>query len=106
MKRKLAVPDARPLADFLPILTIKAKDFATELTSHNVIEKDMHGHDKISNEHVENNAAVRKILLERGVKPEQLPPSEDVAKVKRRLEGDKKKVLKDGKKISGNKNED
>lgn len=95
MKRKLAVPDNRPLADFLPTLTILAKGFATELTSHNVVEKDLKGERPISNEHVENNRAVRKMLRERGVKPEDLPASEDVAKVKRRLASDNKKVLKD-----------
>ena len=78
MKRKLEVPGARPLADFLPTLTIKAKDFATELTSHNIIEKDLKGENKISEEHVENNNAVRKMLLERGVRPESLPPAEDI----------------------------
>lgn len=79
MKRKLAIPEGRPLADFLPTLTIKAKDFASELTSHNVIEKDLSGQDQISIEHVENNQAVRKILIERGVKPEAMPPAEDFA---------------------------
>ncbi|GAA3951900.1 DNA damage-inducible protein D [Chitinophaga oryziterrae] len=98
MKQKLKVPDSRPLADFLPTLTIKAKDFATELTSHNVTEKDMKGENLISKEHVDNNAAVRKMLIKRGVKPEQLPPAEDLKKVQRRLEGDEKKVLKDAKK--------
>jgi len=98
MKSKLNVPVARPLADFLPTLTIKAKDFATELTSHNVIEKDLKGETTISKEHVDNNLAVRKMLIERGVKPEQLPPSEDLKKVQRRLEGDEKKVIKDAKK--------
>ncbi len=95
MKKKLSIPDNRPLADFLPTLTIKAKDFATELTSHNVIEKDLSGEKAISTEHVENNRAVRKILNERGVKPEALPPAEDVKKVQRKLEGDEKKHLKD-----------
>ena len=98
MKKKLAVPDGRPLADFLPTLTIKAKDFATELTSHNVIEKDLSGENQISNEHVENNKAIRKMLIERGVKPEALPAAEDVKKVQRKLEGDEKKLLKDVKK--------
>ncbi|GAB4023303.1 MAG: DNA damage-inducible protein D [Bdellovibrio sp.] len=98
MKRKLNVPDGRPLADFLPTLTIKAKDFATELTSHNVIEKDLKGHEQISEEHVDNNLAVRKILNERGVKPENLPPAEDVKKVERRLKGDEKKILNELKK--------
>ncbi len=98
MKRKLAVPENRALADFLPTLTIKAKDFATELTSHNVIEKDLRGERAISNEHVDNNSAVRKMLVQRGVKPESLPPSEDVKKVRRRLNTEEKKVLKDVKK--------
>lgn len=98
MKRKLLIPAGRPLADFLPTLTIKAKDFATELTSHNVIEKDLSGTNQISDEHVENNKAVRKMLIERGVKPEALPASEDVKKVQRKLDGDAKKMLKDIKK--------
>jgi len=85
MKDKLAVPSGKPLADFLPTLTIKAKDFATELTSHNVVEKDLQGHEQITNEHVDNNLAVRKMLKERGVKPENLPPAEDVKKVERKL---------------------
>ena len=78
-------------------MTIKAKDFATELTSHNVIEKDLHGESQISSEHVENNKAVRKILGERGVKPENLPALEDVKKVQRQLESDEKRILKDTK---------
>jgi DNA-damage-inducible protein D len=97
MKHKLQVPDNRPLADFLPTLTIKAKDFATELTSHNVTEKNLKGNDTISKEHIDNNLAVRKMLIERGVKPEQLPPSEDVKKVQRKLNGEEKKMLKDAK---------
>lgn len=80
MKRKLGVPAARPLADFLPTLTIKAKDFANELTSHNVTEKDLKGEAPISKEHIDNNMAVRKMLKERGVQPETLPPAEDVKK--------------------------
>ena len=98
MKRKYNVPDGRPLADFLPTLTIKAKDFASELTSHNVIEKDLQGYDKISDEHVENNRAVRKILNERGVQPERLPPAEDVKKVQRKLQSDERSVAKQVKK--------
>jgi DNA-damage-inducible protein D len=98
MKRKLGVQDTRPLADFLPTLTIKAKDFATELTSHNVVEKELKGEQQIAKEHIDNNLAVRKMLGDRGVKPEQLPPAEDLGKVKRRLESDEKKILKKGKK--------
>lgn len=95
MKHKLALPGNRPLADFLPTLTIKAKDFATELTSHNVVEKDLKGEHQITSEHVENNRAVRKMLIERGVRPETLPPAEDVKKVQRKLESDEKKLLKE-----------
>ncbi len=79
-------------------LTIKAKDFATELTSHNVTEKNLKGDKLISREHVDNNLAVRKMLNERGVKPEALPPTEDVKKVQRKLEGDEKKILKEARK--------
>lgn len=98
MKQKLKVPGSRPLADFLPTLTIKAKDFATELTSHNTVEKDLKGESNITREHIDNNLAVRKMLIERGVKPEALPPAEDLGKVKRRLENDEKKMLKGKKK--------
>jgi DNA-damage-inducible protein D len=96
MKKKLGIPSAKPLADFLPTLTIKAKDFANELTSHNVIEKDLKSNSQISTEHIENNKAVRNILLDRGVKPESLAPSEDVKKLERRLESDEKKIVKNG----------
>ena len=105
MKRKLLIPDGKPLADFLPTLTIKAKDFATELTSHNVVEKDLKGEILISKEHVDNNLAVRKMLRERGVKPEALPAAEDANKLKRQLANDEKKVLKEAKKPIGRKNE-
>jgi DNA-damage-inducible protein D len=99
MKKKLQIPDNRPLADFLPTLTIKAKDFATELTSHNVTEKNLKGEGSITQEHIDNNTAVRKILRERGVRPETLPPAEDVRKLQRKLEGEEKKILKQSKKI-------
>ena len=98
MKTRLMIPANRPLADFLPTLTIKAKDFATELTSHNVVEKDLKGDQSITKEHIDNNLAVRKILLERGVKPEDLAPAEDVKKVERRLASDEKKLLQENKK--------
>jgi DNA-damage-inducible protein D len=101
MKKKLKVPETRPLADFLPTLTIKAKDFATELTSHNVIEKDLQGEKSISKEHVDNNLAVRQMLIERGVKPEKLPAAEDLKKVQKRLDGEEKRVLKDAKSVKG-----
>ncbi|HTI60564.1 hypothetical protein [Mucilaginibacter sp.] len=97
IKKKLGVPASKPLADFLPTLTIKAKDFANELTSHNVIEKDLNRQNQISQEHIDNNKAVRDILLQRGVKPEALPPAEDVKKLERRLESDEKKAAKGSK---------
>lgn len=105
MKRKLGAPNSRPLADFLPTLTIKAKDFATELTSHNVVEKDLQGHSPIAQEHIENNQAVRKMLIERGVRPEALPPAEDIKKVGRRIENEDKKILKDLKNVKKKKKE-
>lgn len=94
MKKKLGVPATRPLADFLPTLTIKAKDFATELTSHNVTEKDLKSEQQISKEHIDNNLAVRKMLKQRGVMPEQLPAAEDIKKVQRKLTTDEKKIPK------------
>jgi len=94
LKRKLGVPDNRPVADFLPTINIKAKDLAAEMTSVNVQTKDLHGAKPIETEHVDNNLAVRNMLLERGIVPEQLPPAEDIKKVKRKLKSDEKKVLK------------
>lgn len=98
MKRKLGVASTRPLADFLPTLTIKAKDFANELTSHNIVDKNLQGESPIAKEHIDNNLAVRKMLKERGVQPESLPPAEDLKKVSRRLESEDKKVQKPSKK--------
>ena len=92
MKHKLLIPEGGLLADFLSTLTIKAKDFAAELTSHNTVEKDLRGQSMIQCEHVDNNLAVRRILKERGVKPELLPASEDVRKVERRLKSEAKKA--------------
>ena len=100
MKRKLQIPDNKPLAGFLPTLTIKAKDFASELTSHNVVEKDLKGQQQISKEHIDNNTTVRKILKQRGVQPENLPALEDVKKVQRRLESEEKKVSKTTNKLN------
>lgn len=94
MKQRMGIPQARPLADFLPTISIKAKDFAAEMTSVNVQAKDLQGENAITEEHVENNAAVRKMLIDRGIIPEELPPSEDVKKVERRLAKEEKKLLK------------
>ena len=104
LKRKLGAPDKRPLADFLPTISIKAKDFAAEMTSVNVQQKDLHGQTQISREHVDNNTAVRNMLLQRGIVPEQLPPGEDVKKVERRLKSEEKSLTKKPttKKISKN----
>jgi DNA-damage-inducible protein D len=93
MKRKMGMPQSRPLADFLPTISIKAKDFAAEMTSVNVQTKDLQGEASITKEHVDNNAAVRKMLTERGIVPENLPPAEDVKKIERRLVSEEKKML-------------
>lgn len=94
LKRKLGAPASRPLADFLPTISIKAKDFATEMTSVNVQQKDLHGQEQICKEHVDNNTAVRNMLLQRGIVPEQLPAGEDVKKVERRLKSEEKSLAK------------
>lgn len=83
MKKKLGVSDKRPLADFLPTLTIAAKNLATEMTNYNVEEKDLQGESAITSEHVQNNQSVRDTLGSRGIKPEELPPSEDIKKLER-----------------------
>ena len=100
LKRKMGVPDSRPLADFLPTISIKAKDFAAEMTSVNVQSKDLQGERDITAEHEDNNRAVRQMLIQRGIVPENLPPAEDVKKVERRLASDEKKALKKGAKKS------
>ena len=94
MKARMGMPQTRPLADFLPTISIKAKDFAAEMTSVNVQSKDLHGEKSITKEHFDNNAAVRKMLTERGIIPENLPAAEDVKKVERRLVSEEKKMLK------------
>ena len=94
LKRKLGAPNSRPLADFLPTLNIKAKDFAAEMTSVNVQQKDLHGQQSICQEHVDNNKAVRNMMLQRGIVPENLPADEDVKKVERRLKSDEKTLTK------------
>lgn len=93
LKRRLGAPDNRAVADFLPTISIKAKDFAAEMTSVNVQQKDLQGIDSIEKEHIDNNKAVRDMLLSRGIVPEQLPAGEDVKKVERRLASEEKKVL-------------
>lgn len=94
MKATWKVPASRPLADFAPTIILKAKDFATEITIHNAREHKLASERAISQEHVTNNEAVRKTLLDRGIRPEHLPAAEDVKKVERRLAADTKKALK------------
>lgn len=93
MKHRAGAPDKRPLADFLSTIAIKAKDLAAEMTSVNVQQKDLYGQVGIEREHIDNNSAVRNMLLDRGIRPETLPPAEDVKKVERRLKADEKKIL-------------
>ena len=94
MKAQWKVPDSRPLADFAPTIILKAKDFAAEITIFNTREHSLTSESAISREHVTNNQAVRKTLLERGIRPEKLPAAEDVKKVERRLASEDKKSLK------------
>lgn len=94
MKAQWKVPDNRPLADFAPTIILKAKDFATEITIFNARQHGMKTERAISSEHITNNEAVRRTLVERGIRPESLPPEEDVKKVERRLASEEKKALK------------
>ena len=94
MKAQWKVPDSRPLADFAPTIVLKAKDFATEITIHNARAQQLQTERQISTEHVTNNEAVRQTLLSRGIRPESLPPAEDVKKIERRLVSAEKNVLK------------
>jgi DNA-damage-inducible protein D len=93
MKAQWKVPDNRPLADFAPTILLKAKDFATEITIFNARQHQMDQEGEISTEHIINNQAVRHTLLERGIRPESLPPEEDVKKVERRVQSADKKAL-------------
>lgn len=93
MKEKLGVKENRPLADFLPTLTIAAKNLATEMTNYNVEDKDLQGENDITTEHVQNNTEIRKMLGGRGIKPEELPPAEDIKKLERRTKTQDKKIL-------------
>ncbi|HEY8327267.1 MAG TPA: DNA damage-inducible protein D [Rhodanobacter sp.] len=93
MKVTWKVPASRPLADFAPTIILKAKDFATEITIHNARTNRLNNEKAIAHEHVANNEAVRKTLLNRGIRPEHLPPAEDVKKVERRLASAQKKSL-------------
>lgn len=99
MKKRLGVKDNRPLADFLPTLTIAAKNLATEMTNYNVENKDLYGERAITAEHMQNNKSVRKMLGDRGIKPEELPPAEDIKKLERRVASEQKKIEKTSAKL-------
>ena len=92
MKAKYGVKENRPLADFLPTLTIAAKNLATEMTNYNVTQKDMYGEESITGEHIDNNLSVRSMLNKRGIKPENLKPAEDLKKLERRVKTESKKM--------------
>lgn len=92
MKAKYGVKENRPLADFLPTLTIAAKNLATEMTNYNVTEKDMYGEESITGEHIDNNLSVRSMLNKRGIKPENLKPAEDLKKLERRVKTESNKI--------------
>jgi DNA-damage-inducible protein D len=98
MKDRLNVPKKRPLADFLPTITITAKNLATEITNFDVKKEDLEGEKAITEEHVQNNTDVRDLLVKKGIKPESLPPEEDIKKLERRVKNDEKKITKNSKK--------
>ena len=99
MKNKLGIKSNRPLADFLPTLTIAAKNLATEMTNYNVEDKNLFGELPITVEHVQNNKTVRSMLGKRGIKPEELPPAEDIKKLERRVASDEKSIEKTTRKL-------
>jgi DNA-damage-inducible protein D len=94
LKRKIGAPNSRPLADFLPTVGIQAKTMAASMTSFNVQDKDLRGVQPIEQEHIDNNKAVREMLIGRGITPEQLPCAEDIKKVERRIKNENKKAIK------------
>lgn len=99
MKDKYGIVQTRPLADFLPTLTIAAKNLATEMTNHNVMQADLQGERAIAQEHVQNNHSVRDMLGQRGIQPERLPAEEDIQKLARRVKSDDKKIEKQSGKL-------
>ncbi|MDI1308453.1 MAG: DNA damage-inducible protein D [Methylotenera sp.] len=99
MKDKYGIVKERPLADFLPTLTIAAKNLATEMTNHNVEQANLQGERAITHEHIQNNVSVRDMLGQRGIKPESLPAEEDLKKLERRVKSEEKKLAKTTKKL-------
>ena len=104
MKIRLGVKSKRPLADFLPTLTIAAKNLATEMTNYNVESKDLQGEHPITREHIQNSKSVRDMLGQRGIKPEDLPPAEDIKKIERKVVRDEKKIEQASSKLPKDKN--
>lgn len=103
MKNRLGVPDKRPLADFLPSVTIKAKDLTNEITNHNVkTNRALQGEAIITGEHVKNNRNMREMLGKSGIEPENLPPEEDVKKLGRKLKSENRKLPRNVRKIKHN----
>ena len=94
IKRKYNLPENRPLADFMPTVVIAAKNLATEMTNYNVRQRNLYGESPITKEHTQNNKAVRGMLGERGIKPEALPPAEDIKKLERNIKNADKKIAK------------
>ncbi|MBU2638029.1 MAG: DNA damage-inducible protein D [Nanoarchaeota archaeon] len=92
MKSKLSIPQNKPIADFLPTVTITAKNLATEITNFNVRKDNLNGENPITKEHVRNNTDVRKLLVKRGIKPEELPPETDIKKLERKVKSDEKRI--------------
>ncbi len=105
MKNKYGIASTRPLADFLPTLTIAAKNLATEMTNHNVRQENLQGETAITDEHVQNNLSVRGMLGQRGIQPEKLPAEEDIKKLERRVKSDAKKLEKASGKLPNSKND-
>ena len=106
MKKRLGIKSNRPLADFLPTLTIAAKNLATEMTNYNVEQKNLQGEEPITQEHVQNNVSVRDMLEQRGISPESLPAAEDIKKVERRVARDEKQVEKTSSKLPKKKDDE
>lgn len=103
MKNRLGVEANRPLADFLPTLTVAAKNLATQMTNYNVENKDLQGEQPITKEHIQNNQSVRDMLGQRGIKPEELPPAEDIKKLERNVTRDERKIEQTSQKLPKNK---
>lgn len=99
MKKKLGVPATRPLADFLPTITIKAKDFASEITHFNVKKENLQGENLITKEHEKNNLDVRQVLAKSNIYPEELPPEEDVMNLEKRIENQDEKAFQNAREL-------